>query len=321
MVNAMAQAMVAALDDTGASDPQQRLKALVAKLGVKGRPSRKDRRAVLSLARRFGVLKEDSEAPGRSWSPVLPIPPAAESVIRRWEQEQREMMRERFHRAVTRIRRSRTGREVTLRSKDQGAGSRALIALGALEVDPQEVDTETLAWAGRLTSAQIKYLFGRDAALLPEESAVRSTFDQERRRASIILKSRIKRPALEEGAEATPLTAPIAGVEVDEATARELVGDYTPRVAQRAAFKRAVKALLRQQAQGAFPPEPSGTRWERLAWLTIVSYGKPHPGRLKARVPLREELGSTRLTEGELIASLVVAQREMQHEQAQARIA
>lgn len=335
MVNALANAFAAALQESGDTDPLQRLRALVAKFGIKGRPSRKTCRLVVALARRLGVEFPESEEPRQKNQLEFPVPslererpgngeaeshrpvgrwrmpPAAESVIRRREKEWRELLRERYEKTVFRLRRSPVGRKVALMAKDLSAGARAIQVLGALGVDSNQIDTEALAWAGRLTPEDVKYLFRKDAALLPEAATVAGTFGDERRRTAVILKSRVKRPALDGGAP-TPLTAPVEGVEVDEATAQELLGDYTEAVAQRAAVKRGLLALYWQRAQGVFPQEPPANRWARLAWLTFVGHARPPviPALwFQARKELKKELTGTALTEGLLRASLNVARR------------
>ena len=113
MVNALANAFAAALQESGDTDPLQRLRALVAKFGIKGRPSRKTCRLVVALARRLGVEFPESEEPRQKNQLEFPVPslererpgngeaethrpvgrwrmpPAAESVIRRQEKEWR----------------------------------------------------------------------------------------------------------------------------------------------------------------------------------------------------------------------------------------
>lgn len=309
MTNVMTHAMIAALPES--SDPLQRLKALVAKMGIQGSPSRQDRRAVLSLARRFGVICP--EPTGLERSPVLDIPPAAEGVIRRREKEWRELTKERLSRAVSAVGRSALGVKVALQAKDFSAGARAITVLGALGIDPNQVDTEALAWAGRLTPEDVRYVFGRDAALLPEEEVTAGGFTRIRRTTSVILKSRVKRSALE-GGDATPLTIPVMGAEVDETVAKELLGDYSETVARRAAVKRELLALWRRQAEGAFPQQPPADRWARIAWLTFVGYALPPvlPAlRFKVREDLRAKLGDTGLQVGQLQASLEVTRRSV----------
>ena len=315
MTNVMADAMVAALPEGG--DALQRLKALVAKMGISGWPSRQDRRIVLSLAKRLGVVPP--EPTGQERSPVLDIPPAAEHLIRRREREWRELTRERLSRAVSALQRSPLGVRVALQAKNTSAGAKAIQVLGALGVDPNQVDPEALAWAGRLAPEDKTYLFGKDAALLPEEAVIAGGFHALRRTASLILKSRLKRSALESG-EATPLSAPVMGAEVDAAVADELLADYSATVARRAAVKRALLALWRQWAHGAVPQEPPADRWERLAWLTFVGHALPPiipARRFEVRGMLKQELAETGLTVNQLGASLEVARRTVREEQAQ----
>lgn len=313
MTNVMAEAVVVAALPAG-GDALQRLRALVAKLGIQGWPSREHRRVVLALARRLGVVSP--EPSGRERSPALDIPPAAESVIRRREQEWRELTRERLERAVSAVQRSPLGVRVALQAKDLSAGARAIQILGALGVNPTEVDPEALAWAGRLAPEDRQYVLGKDAALLPDEAVIAGGFQALRRRAAVILKSRVKRAALESGA-ATPLHAPVLGAEVDAAVADELLADYSATVARRAAVKRAMLALWRQQAPGAFPEAPPADRWERLAWLAFVGHALPPvlpARRFEARGILREELAETGLTVNQLAASLEVARRTVNQE-------
>jgi len=313
MTNVMADAMVAALPEGG--DALQRLRALVAKMGISGWPSRQDRRIVLSLAKRLGVVPP--EPTGQERSPVLDIPPAAEHLIRRREREWRELTRERLSRAVSALQRSPLGVRVALQAKNTSAGAKAIQVLGALGVDPNQVDPEALAWAGRLAPEDTTYLFGKDAALLPEETVIAGGFQALRRTASLILKSRVKRAALERDGEATPLSAPVWGAEVDAAVASELLADYSATVARRAAVKRAMLALWRQQAPGAFPEAPPADRWERLAWLAFVGHALPPvlpARRFEARALLRDELAETGLTVSQLSASLEVARRTVNHE-------
>lgn len=317
MTNVMADAMLAALPEGG--DPLQRLRALVAKMGIQGWPHRQDRRIVLSLARRLGVICPGPT--GRECSPVLDIPPAAERVIRQRERAWRDLTRERFQRAVSTVRYSPLGTKVALQAKDTRAGARAIRVLGALGVDPNQVDTEALAWAGRLAPEDVQRLFGKDAALLPEEDTVLGGFKRIRQTVAVILKSRVKRSALESsggavplnGAGGTPLTAPVLGAEVEEAVARELLGDYTEAVARRAAVKRALLALWRQHAfAGGIPQEPPADRWQRLAWLAFVGHALPPvipARRFTARDELRKELVETGLTANQLCASLEKARQ------------
>ena len=312
MTNVMAEAVVAALPAGG--DALQRLRALVAKMGLQGWPSRQNRRIVLTLARRLGVVSP--EPTGRERSPLLDLPPAAVSFIRRREQEWRELTRERLHRAVSAVQRSPLGVRVALQAKDLSAGARAIQMLGALGVEPTEVDPEALAWAGRLAPEDRQYVLGKDAALLPDEAVIAGGFQTLRRTASVILKGRVKRSALESAA-ATPLHAPVLGAEVDAAVADELLGDYSPTVARRAAVKRAMLALWRQRTAGTFPSEPPADRWERLAWLAFVGHALPPvlpARRFEARGILREELAETGLTVNQLAASLEVARRTVNHE-------
>ncbi len=313
MTNVMAEAVVAALPASG--DALQRLRALVAKLGIQGWPSRADRRVVLALARRLGVVSP--EPSGREQSPALDLPPAAESVIRRREQEWRELTEDRLRRAVSAVEHSPLGVRVALQAKDVNAGARAIRILGALGVDPTWVDPEALAWAGRLVPEDQRYLFGKDAALLPDETVIAGGLRARRRAASILLKSRVKRAALERDGVATPLSAPVWGAEVDAAVASELLADYSATVARRAAVKRAMLALWRQRAPGAFPEAPPADRWERLAWLAFVGHALPPvlpARRFEARGMLREELAETGLTVSQLAASLEVARRTVNHE-------
>lgn len=309
MTNVMAEALIATLPEGG--DPLQRLRALVAKFRITGRPGRRDRRVVITLARRLGVVLPEPSR--RALSPALDLPPAAEAVIRRREREWRELVCERIREAVARMVHSPLGRRVALQAKDLDAGARAIRVLGTLGVDARHVDTEALAWAGRLTPKEVTRLFGKDAALLPDEAEIAARFGLTRRQASWCLKLRVKRPALEGGGE-TPLTAPVMGVELGEAERAALLGDYTEAVARRAAVKRACLGLWGQKAEGTFPAEPSADRWARIAWLLFVGYALPPvipAERFSTRARLRAELADTGLTVNQLQATLERSRQEV----------
>src|SRR5437773_251783 len=72
--------------------------------------------------------------------------------------------------------------------------------------------------------------------------------------------------------------APVRGQwpRVSENVARELLGDYSPMVARRAAIKRRMTSLLESLFRdGEFPERLPDETWAALAWLTIVGYLTP----------------------------------------------
>jgi hypothetical protein len=112
---------------------------------------------------------------------------------------------------------------------------------------------------------------------------------------------------------------------LSEHVARELLGNYSPTVARRAAIKRRMTSLLESLFRDAeFPERLPDEPWAALAWLTIVGYltppvrmpvyrvedGRSVPvDRWQARRLVEAEAHRLGFEVGQLQASLEVARR------------
>jgi hypothetical protein len=269
MPNALVEQLVRALPE--GDDPLQRLKQLAQEMGIE-RPTRRTKRAFLRAAQRLGI-ECPAETHGSS-APRLNLPPEAESVIRAREKAWRQTREEQLSRAVNRFQRSKIGLKVALAAKDQAAGARALRALAGFEIEPDDVGRDELAFAASLTDQQLKLLMGKDAALLPTSEAVERGFQATRGLARIILMGNVKRQSLD--GDPTQLRYEVNGLELSENVARELLGNYSPTVARRAAIKRRMTSLLESLSRDVeFPERLPDEPWAALAWLTIVGYLSP----------------------------------------------
>jgi hypothetical protein len=153
-------------------------------------------------------------------------------------------------------------------------GARALRALVGLDLEPDDVGRDELAFAASLTDQQLERLLGKDATLLPAPEAIERGFQATRGRARIILMGNVKRQSLD--GDAAQLRYEVNGVELSEHVARELLGNYSPMVARRAAIKRRLTSLLESLFRDAeFPERLPDEPWAALAWLTIVGYLSP----------------------------------------------
>src|SRR5207247_10071303 len=117
-------------------------------------------------------------------------------------------------------------------------------------------------------------LMGRDATLLPAPEALERGFQATRGRARIILMGNVKRQSLD--GDPAQLRYEVNGLELSENVARELLGDYSPMVARRAAIKRRMTSLLESLFRaGAFRARLRDATSAALAWLTRVGYSTP----------------------------------------------
>jgi hypothetical protein len=228
MTNALAEQLMRALPE--GDDPLQRLKQLAQEMGIE-RPTRRTKRAFLRVAQQLGI-ESPAETHGSS-APMLDLPPAAEFVVRAQEKAWREAREEQLARAANRLRHSKVGLKVALAAQDQAAGARALRALAGFEIKPDDVGRDELAFAASLTDQQLERLMGKDAALLPAPEALERGFQATRGRARIILMGNVKRQSLD--GDSAQLRYEVNGLELSENVARELLGDYSPMVARRAA--------------------------------------------------------------------------------------
>ena len=320
MTNALTEQLMRALPD--GDDPLQRLKQLAQEMGIE-RPTRRTKRAFLQVARRLGI--ECPAESQRSLAPMLNLPPAAEFVVRAREKAWREVREEQLARAADRLRRSKVGLKVALFAKDQAAGARALRALAGFEIEPDDVGRDELAFAASFTDQQLERLMGRDATLLPAPEALERGFQATRGRARIILMGNVKRQSLD--GDPAQLRYEVNGLELSENVARELLGDYSPTVARRAAIKRRMTSLLESLSlDGKFPERLPDETWAALAWLTIVGYltppvhmpvGRVEDGRSvpidrwQARRMVEAEARRLGFEVGQLQASLEVARRNV----------
>src|SRR5881628_1016166 len=318
MTNALTEQLMRALPD--GDDPLQRLKQLAQEMGIE-RPTRRTKRAFLRVAQQLGI-----ECPAETHgSPVLDLPPGAESVIRAREKAWRETREEQLSRAANRLRQSKVGLKVALTAKDHAAGARALRALAGFEINPDDVGRDELAFAASLTDQQLQRLMGKDAALLPTSEALERGFEVTRGRARIILMGNVKRQSLD--GDPAQLRYEVNGLELSENVARELLGDYSPTVARRAAIKRRMTSLLESLSlDGKFPERLPDETWAALAWLTIVGYltppvhmpvGRVEDGRSvpidrwQARRMVEAEARRLGFEVGQLQASIEVARRNV----------
>jgi hypothetical protein len=269
MVNLLAEHMLRALPE--GSDPVQRLKTLAQAMGI-GRPTRRTKRAFLALAHRLGIVP--AEVSTGSAAVAFAHPPEAESVIRAREKARREARKEWLASMASRLQQSPIGLKVALAAKDQAAGAKALRTLIGLEVQPDIIGREELAFAASLNDRQLRRLLGEDLQFLPDEKALERGFQATKGFARICLLGSIKRQSLE--GDAAQLKYVVRGVEISEDIARQLLGDYSPIVARRAAIKRHMLSLLEPLLrEGQFPERAPDERWARMAWLTIVGYLTP----------------------------------------------
>lgn len=269
MTNALVEQLMRALPE--GDDPLQRLRQLAQDMGIE-RPTRQTKRAFLRAAQRLGIACP-AEPPG-SRAPMLDLPPAAEFVVRAREKAWRETREEQLARAANRLQRSKVGLKVALVAKDQAAGARALRALAGFEIEPDDVGRDELDFAASLTDRQLERLMGKDAALLPAPEALERGFQATRGLARIILMGNVKRQSLD--GDPAQLRYEVNGLELSEHVARELLGDYSPTVARRAAIKRRMTSLLDLLFRnGEFPERLPDEPWAALAWLTIVGYLTP----------------------------------------------
>ncbi|MGH7393951.1 MAG: hypothetical protein ACREM3_31500, partial [Candidatus Rokuibacteriota bacterium] len=254
---------------------------------------------------------------------MLDLPPGAESVIRAREKAWRQTREEQLARAANRLRQSKVGLRVALAAKDQAAGARALRALAGFEIKPDDVGRDELAFAASLTDQQLEGLMGRDAKLLPAPEALERGFQASRGRARIILMGNVKRQSLD--GDPAQLRYEVNGLQLSENVARELMGDYSPMVARRAAIKRRMTTLLESLSRdGEFPERLPDETWAAVAWLTIVGYltppvhmpvyrvedGRSVPiDRWQARRMVEAEARRLGFEVGQLQASLEVARR------------
>jgi len=320
MTNALREQLMRALPD--GDDPLQRLKQLAQEMGIE-RPTRRTKRAFLRVAQRLGI-ECPAETHG-SPAPMLDLPPAAEFVVRGREKAWRQTREEQLARAANRLQHSKVGLKVALAAKDQAAGARALRALAGFEIKPDDVGRDELAFAASLTDQQLQRLMGKDAALLPTSEALERGFQATRGRARIILMSNVKRQSLD--GDPVQLRYEDNGHELSENVARELLGDYSPTVARRAAIKRRMTSLLESLSlDGKFPERLPDETWAALAWLTIVGYltppvhmpvGRVEDGRSvpidrwQARRMVEAEARRLGFEVGQLQASLEVARRNV----------
>ena len=320
MTNALTEQLMRALPE--GDDPLQRLKQLAHEMGIE-RPTRRTKRAFLRVAQQLGI-ESPAETHGSS-APILDLPPEAESVIRAREKAWREAREEQLSRAANRLRHSKVGLKVALAAKDQAAGARALRALAGFEIKPDDVGRDELAFAASLTDQQLERLMGRDATLLPAPEALERGFQATRGRARIILMGNVKRQSLD--GDPAKLRYEVNGLELSENVARELLGDYSPMVARRAAIKRRMTSLLESLFRdGEFPERLPDETWAALAWLTIVGYltppvhmpvGRVEDGRSvpidrwQARRMVEAEARRLGFEVGQLQASLEVARRNV----------
>src|SRR3989475_11349195 len=269
MTNALTEQLMRALPE--GDDPLQRLKQLRQQMGIE-RPTPRTKRAFLRVAQRLGI-ECPAETRG-SRAPMLDLPPEAESVIRAREKAWREAREEQLSRAANRLRHSKVGLKVALAAKDQTAGACALRALAGFEIEPDDVGRDELAFAASLTDQQLERLMGKDAMLLPTSEALERGFQATRGLARIILMGNVKRQSLD--GDPAQLRYEVNGLELSENVARELLGDYSPMVARRAAIKRRMTSLLESLFRDAeFPERLPDEPWAALAWLTIVGYLTP----------------------------------------------
>ena len=320
MTNALTEQLMRALPE--GDDPLQRLKQLAQEMGIE-RPTRRTKRAFLRVAQQLGI-ESPAETHGSS-APILDLPPEAESVIRAREKAWRQTREEQLARAANRLQHSKVGLKVALAAKDQAAGARALRALAGFEIKPDDVGRDELAFAASLTDQQLQRLMGKDAALLPTSEALERGFQATRGRARIILMSNVKRQSLD--GDPAQLRYEVNGLELSENVARELLGDYSPMVARRAAIKRRMTSLLESLFRdGEFPERLPDETWAALAWLTIVGYltppvhmpvGRVEDGRSvpidrwQARRMVEAEARRLGFEVGQLQASLEVARRNV----------
>ena len=320
MTSALTEQLMRALPD--GDDPLQRLKQLAQEMGIE-RPTRRTKRAFLRVARRLGI-ECPAETHG-SPAPMLDLPPAAEFVVRGREKAWRQTREEQLARAANRLQHSKVGLKVALAAKDQAAGARALRALAGFEIKPDDVGRDELAFAASLTDQQLERLMGKDAALLPTSEALERGFQATRGRARIILMGNVKRQSLD--GDPAKLRYEVNGLELSENVARELLGDYSPTVARRAAIKRRMTSLLESLSlDGKFPERLPDETWAALAWLTIVGYltppvhmpvGRVEDGRSvpidrwQARRMVEAEARRLGFEVGQLQASLEVARRNV----------
>ena len=320
MTNALTEQLMRALPD--GDNPLQRLKQLAQEMGIE-RPTRRTKRAFLRVAQQLGI-ESPAETHGSS-APILDLPPEAESVIRAREKAWRQTREEQLSRAANRLRHSKVGLKVALAAKDQAAGARALRALAGFEIEPDDVGRDELAFAASLTDQQLQRLMGKDAALLPTSEALERGFEVTRGRARIILMGNVKRQSLD--GDPAKLRYEVNGLELSENVARELLGDYSPMVARRAAIKRRMTSLLESLFRdGEFPERLPDETWAALAWLTIVGYltppvhmpvGRVEDGRSvpidrwQARRMVEAEARRLGFEVGQLQASLEVARRNV----------
>jgi hypothetical protein len=236
------------------------------------RPTRQTKRAFLMVAQRLGI--ECPVETRGSRAPMLDLPPAAEFVVRAREKAWRQAREEQLARAANRLQRSKIGLKVALAAKDHAVGARALRALVGLDLEPDDVGREELAFAASLTDQQLEGLLGKDATLLPAPEAIERGFQATRGRARIILMGNVKRQSLD--GDSAQLRYDVNGLELSEHVARELLGNYSPMVARRAAIKRRLTSLLESLFRDAeFPERLPDEPWAALAWLTIVGYLSP----------------------------------------------
>jgi len=320
MTNALVEQLMRALPEGG--NPLQRLKQLAQEMGIE-RPTRRTKPAFLRVAQRLGI-ECPAETHG-SPAPMLNLPPGAESVIRAREKAWRQTREEQLARAANRLRQSKVGLKVALTAKDHAAGARALRALAGFEIKPDDVGRDELAFAASLTDQQLQRLMGKDAALLPTSEALERGFQATRGRARIILMGNVKRQSLD--GDPAKLRYEVNGLELSENVARELLGDYSPMVARRAAIKRRMTSLLESLFRdGEFPERLPDETWAALAWLTIVGYltppvhmpvsrvedGRSVPiDRWQARRMVEAEARRLGFEVGQLQASLEVARRNV----------
>ncbi len=320
MTNTLAEQLIRALPE--GDDPLQRLKQLAQEMGIE-RPTRRTKRAFLRVAQQLGI-ESPAETHGSS-APILDLPPGAESVIRAREKAWRQTREEQLSRAANRLRQSKVGLKVALTAKDQTAGACALRALAGFEIEPDDVGRDELAFAASLTDQQLERLMGRDATLLPAPEALERGFQATRGRARIILMGNVKRQSLD--GDPAQLRYEVNGLELSENVARELLGDYSPTVARRAAIKRRMTSLLESLSlDGKFPERLPDETWAALAWLTIVGYltppvhmpvGRVEDGRSvpidrwQARRMVEAEARRLGFEVGQLQASLEVARRNV----------
>ncbi|MGH7307088.1 MAG: hypothetical protein ACREK6_00165, partial [Candidatus Rokuibacteriota bacterium] len=318
MTNALAEQLMRALPE--GDNPLQRLKQLAHEMGIE-RPTRRTKRAFLRVAQQLGI-ESPAETHGSS-SPMLDLPPEAESVIRAREKAWRQTREEQLARAANRLQHSKVGLKVALAARDQAAGARALRALAGFEIEPDDVGRDELAFAASLTDQQIERLMGKDATLLPAPEALERGFQATRGRARIILMGNVKRQSLD--GDPAQLRYEVNGLELSESVARELLGDYSPMVARRAAIKRRMTSLLESLFRDdEFPDRLPDETWAALAWLTIVGYltppvhmpvGRVEDGRSvpidrwQARRMVEAEARRLGFEVGQLQASLEVARR------------